>query len=634
MPILYKVMLVIGFFGLFTILVTGYASLQIKKTDTSYSALLDQESTAALYLARANRTMQSMRATIGDLMMSRTDQENNAILAELKKSKERFISYMDIAIKAMPEVKDIANLKVSVLKIVDDTCANSVDLGAKSSSEADIASSQLVFLKECKPAFATVAPEFTRVTDNAVNSANKQSDDLSGGTNRTITIALGMTAVGFILTIVLVVFAIRSWLIAPITRLVNSMGNLANGDLSTDVGGRERGDEIGTMARAVQIFKDNGLKAREVEKQANDARSQTEAERERSAASDRQRASEMAQATSGLAEGLKRLSSGDLTFELREPFASDFEGLRTDFNRAVEQLRSALAAVAGATSAIDSGSRELSHSANDLSKRTEQQAASLEETAAALNEITTNVANSTKRAEEARSMASEANRSARQSGEVVANAVDAMQRIEQSSSQISNIIGVIDEIAFQTNLLALNAGVEAARAGEAGKGFAVVAQEVRELAQRSAKAAKEIKDLIRNSADEVENGVQLVTATGEALKVIENHVVSINAQLDAIAVSAREQSVGLNEVNTAINQMDQVTQQNAAMVEEATAATAGLAREADNLRDMVGKFQLAGHKQGVVNAVVTTDGVSNRAVLAHERSKHVDSSVSRRFGRA
>jgi methyl-accepting chemotaxis protein len=169
-----------------------------------------------------------------------------------------------------------------------------------------------------------------------------------------------------------------------------------------------------------------------------------------------------------------------------------------------------------------------------------------------------------------------------------------MSKIEQSSNQISSIIGVIDEIAFQTNLLALNAGVEAARAGEAGKGFAVVAQEVRELAQRSAQAAKEIKELIRNSSGEVQSGVQLVSQTGEALKTIETYIVTINQHMDAIATSAREQSVGLSEVNTAVNQMDQVTQQNAAMVEETNAAGATLASEAGRLRELISQFQL-GH---------------------------------------
>jgi len=321
-------------------------------------------------------------------------------------------------------------------------------------------------------------------------------------------------------------------------------------------------------------------------------RPESAAERMRVAEIDRKRAQEMAQATSGLAEGLKHLSSGNLTFRLNQPFASDFETLRSDFNAAVGQLAASMRSVATATGSIDSGAREISQSAEDLSKRTEQQAASLEETAAALDQITTNVANSSKRTEEARHMAIEANKSARRSGEVVSEAVTAMQRIEESSSQISNIIGVIDEIAFQTNLLALNAGVEAARAGEAGKGFAVVAQEVRELAQRSAQAAKEIKGLIRNSVDEVSSGVKLVQDTGQALKVIEEQVITINAQLDAIATSSKEQSVGLAEVNTAVNQMDQVTQQNAAMFEESTAASASLASEVRRLREIISGFQV------------------------------------------
>lgn len=217
--------------------------------------------------------------------------------------------------------------------------------------------------------------------------------------------------------------------------------------------------------------------------------------------------------------------------------------------------------------------------------------------------------NSSKRADEARTIAVQANTSATQSGAVVADAVDAMGRIEQSSNQISNIIGVIDEIAFQTNLLALNAGVEAARAGDAGKGFAVVAQEVRELAQRSAQAAKEIKDLIRNSSVEVQSGVKLVRETGDALKTIEGFVVTINHHMDAIATSAREQSVGLSEVNTAVNQMDQVTQQNAAMVEETNAASATLANEAGRLRELISQFQLGGNSSSQAAALRQTASV-------------------------
>ena len=375
-------------------------------------------------------------------------------------------------------------------------------------------------------------------------------------------------------------------------RLTGTMSRLAGGDLDAAVDGESRPDEVGAMARAVKVFKDNAIHAKDLERESESQRNQTEEQRRRIAEQDRIRAEARAQATTSLADGLHQLAVGNLSFQLSQSFAEEFESLRADFNQAVVQLKDTMTSVSEATGSIDSGSREVSHSADDLSKRTEQQAAALEETAAALDQITANVANSSKRAEEARSVAIQANENAKQSGQVVANAVDAMGKIEQSSKQISSIIGVIDDIAFQTNLLALNAGVEAARAGEAGKGFAVVAQEVRELAQRSATAAKEIKDLIRNSSVEVASGVQLVSQTGEALKTIETSIVTINQHMDAIATSSREQSVGLNEVNTAVNQMDQVTQQNAAMVEEANAAGATLASEANRLRELIGQFDL------------------------------------------
>ena len=315
---------------------------------------------------------------------------------------------------------------------------------------------------------------------------------------------------------------------------------------------------------------------------------------------------------SALAEALSKLAQGNLTHRITAEFSAKTAALRSDFNETAAKLQGTLNAVSVAASGILSGSSEISTSSDDLSRRTEQQAASLEETAAALDQITVNVANSSKRTEEARSVAVQANTSAAQSEKVVSNAVDAMHKIEQSSNEISNIIGVIDEIAFQTNLLALNAGVEAARAGEAGKGFAVVAQEVRELAQRSAKAAKEIKDLIRNSSVEVQSGVKLVSETGEALKTIESYIVTINQHMDSIATSAREQSVGLAEVNTAVNQMDQVTQQNAAMVEESNAASATLAEEAGRLNQLISQFQLDSPQRH--NSSVKSAGANHRPV--------------------
>ena len=383
------------------------------------------------------------------------------------------------------------------------------------------------------------------------------------------------------------------FLARPLKGMARVMGQLSAGDTAIVIPGRDRKDEVGAMAGAVEIFRQGAIEKKKLEAEAEANRASAESERIATQQKAEADAGERLRiATSGLAAGLRRLASGDLAFALNEKFAPEFEPLREDFNRSVQQLGSTLLNISRSIDTMNAGTQEIASSSLDLSRRTEQQAATLEETAAALDEITVNVRNSTMRAEDAKKAAVDANQAAHCSGEVVVNAVDAMQRIEQSSGQISNIITVIDEIAFQTNLLALNAGVEAARAGEAGKGFAVVAQEVRELAQRSAKAAKDIKELISKSSGDVANGVKLVRQTGESLKTIESYVAAVNGHMGAIASSAQEQATGLAEVNTAVNQMDQTTQQNAAMVEETTSATSALASESEKLRELLGHFQL------------------------------------------
>ena len=290
--------------------------------------------------------------------------------------------------------------------------------------------------------------------------------------------------------------------------------------------------------------------------------------------------------------GLARLAAKDLTYRMSSDLPEAYRKLQTDFNEAIGQLEEAMQSVTGSTNAIHSGTEEISTAADDLSRRTEQQAASLEETAAALEEITTTVKKSAEGASHARQVVAAADEDARKSALVVRQAVEAMDAIAKSAQQISQIIGVIDEIAFQTNLLALNAGVEAARAGDAGRGFAVVASEVRALAQRSAEAAKEIKGLITASTRQVEQGVKLVGETGKSLERIMGQVTEINEVVGEIAAGAKEQATGLGEVNTAVNQMDQMTQQNAAMVEESTAATHSLSQEIAQLSDLIGQFQV------------------------------------------
>ena len=591
-PIIGKFIVIMAIFGVFSLVVALYGSSRVKYIDEAHTSLLEHESTAALMMARANRSLQATRGAIGDLMMARSEDAHAQAKTEIDKDTAKFDEFMVKAMAAVPANTALASLKADGLRLIKDVCGPAIAMSMAATELPAILKAQDEFLHGCQPQFDVMATKFASETDVVMKQADDRSHELEAMAESVSQIMLISVIAGVIAVTALGYAAIRSWLVLPIRRLEGTMTALAGGDLSTAIAGGDRKDEVGAMARAVQVFKDEGVRARELSREAEDAREAREADRLRGAEADRIRADAMAKATEGLASGLKRLSAGDLTAELREPFAPEFEGLRADFNSAVVQLRDTLGAVAVATSAIDSGSRELSGSADDLSKRTEQQAASLEETAAALDQITANVTNSSQRTEEARSMAVSANEAARRSAEVVTDAVNAMQRIERSSAQISSIISVIDEIAFQTNLLALNAGVEAARAGEAGKGFAVVAQEVRELAQRSAKAAKEIKELIRHSETEVHGGVELVSATGQALQVIEGHVAAINAQLDAIATSAKEQSAGLSQVNVAVNQMDQVTQQNAAMVEEANAASSSLATEAERLRHLIGRFQI------------------------------------------
>jgi methyl-accepting chemotaxis protein len=371
------------------------------------------------------------------------------------------------------------------------------------------------------------------------------------------------------------------------------MGRLAEGDYEQETPGTTSRDELGAMARAVSHFREAALERKEARRQQEmdrEAAEQDKAERdrERSAAD-----AERVMVVEKLATALAGLSGGDLTSRVEAAFDGEYAALKTDFNAAMATLRETIGQIRNDAVGVGVGADEISSAADDLSRRTEHQAASLEETAAALDQITATVRKTATSASEAQSMVTQTHEEARTTEVAVQEAIHAVGEIETASGQIGQIIGVIDEIAFQTNLLALNAGVEAARAGEAGKGFAVVASEVRALAQRSAQAAKEIKVLISASTDKVNQGVGLVGQTGHALTRILQRVDAISTIVAEISASAKEQSLGLAEVNIAVNQMDQVTQQNAAMVEQTTAAAHALKGQSKSLMGLVDTFRLS-----------------------------------------
>ncbi|ARM87262.1 methyl-accepting chemotaxis protein [Rhizobium sp. CIAT894] len=426
--------------------------------------------------------------------------------------------------------------------------------------------------------------------------------------------------------------ALLAWLMSrtivrPVVGMTAAMDRLAGGQNDIEVPAVERGDEIGRMAQSVLVFKQAAIEKLRLSGETD--RMRGEAERQRQA-SDEQKAREEGEiryAIDALAGSLAALADGDVAARIQTPFAPQYDSLRNDFNNAVEKLQAALQSVGRNASAINAGAGEIRSAADDLAHRTEQQAAAVEQTAAALEQVTTTVRDSARRAEDAGNLVERTRLGAEKSGDVVRKAVSAMQQIEKSSGEISNIIGVIDDIAFQTNLLALNAGVEAARAGDAGKGFAVVAQEVRELAQRSANAAKEIKALITTSGEQVIAGVSLVGETGKALEAIVAEVQEINRHVGAIVTATREQSIGLQEINTAVNNMDQGTQQNAAMVEEQTAASHALAQEASALDELLHQFKLG---QTVPASRATIAAANARPVASPARA--LAGKVTKAFG--
>ncbi|MGO8501710.1 methyl-accepting chemotaxis protein [Rhizobium leguminosarum] len=596
-----KIISVVALLGLITMAGLIYVISEFRRADAAYSAFIDHEAQASMLSARASASAVASVLQVSLLADMKPDtaefQKALAIPSKLPQARDRMKQALALVPSRKPAIDEI---QAGIDEI--ETLANKIIEQSKAKDSAGAQAN--VALINAK--LDALTPKMIANNDAMMAMLNDGGDALSASVNERIVFCLVLIGIAVLAAVGFSVVVAQIGIAGPMMQLRQRMTRLAEGDTTSDVSGLDRGDEVGQMAKAVSVFRDNAIERARIEARAEADRDVSDSERRDREAQKAREASELDRAVTALGDGLRRLAAGDLASHIAEPFVAHLDALREDFNNSVEKLNETLHTVGANARAIGAGANEIRSSADQLSQRTEQQSASVEETAAALEEITTTVRDAAKRAEEASQLVARTRLGAEKSGEVVRKAVSAMQQIEKSSGEISNIIGVIDDIAFQTNLLALNAGVEAARAGDAGKGFAVVAQEVRELAQRSAKAAKEIKALISTSGSHVQTGVSLVGETGKALDSIVQEVQEINQHVHAIAEASREQSIGLQEINTAVNTMDQGTQQNAAMVEESTAASHNLATEATALNNLLGQFRLTGTGGFTTSAPIAT----------------------------
>jgi methyl-accepting chemotaxis protein len=485
------------------------------------------------------------------------------------------------------EVQKMADLVAKYRKLANRLRFAQTQTGTLDAEQIKAAAAEATTLED---AMTTLGAELASHFHEAAEASYAQASDSAALTQREI-LAAGVAG---LLLGAMMAFGYTRSIARPIKDVTRTMHALATGDLTVEPAQANQRNEIGEMARAVLVFRDAAIDKARLEAEAARQRAlaeQTRADNERAQRDAIAREREIVADSVG--SGLSRLAAKDLRFRMSSDIPEVYRKLQSDFNAAIAQLEGAMASLAARGGAIHLGTCQISSATDDLSRRTEQQATSLEEAAATLDGVTKMVRHTADSTDHARALAGAAQADAEKSGEVIRRAVEAMGAIEKSSQQITQIISVIDEIAFQTNLLALNAGVEAARAGDAGRGFAVVASEVRALAQRSANAAKEIKTLISTSTSQVSQGVALVAETGGSLQRIVGQVTEINRIVAEIAASAKEQATAVMSVNESIGEMDKATQQNAAMAQESTAASHTLSNEAQHLAALIAEFEVA-----------------------------------------
>ncbi|MGO4735014.1 methyl-accepting chemotaxis protein [Bosea sp. 2KB_26] len=585
-------MLIVGLIGLAA---TILSSMQLSEVDSTYSELINSRSKATLATARSARAANDILAQAYKVIAypRETDGARNA-QSQLQRSYSQALELLKEGQSHLPVraaeydalTKQITDIKVGVDR--------ALHYGANDDNERALA-----VMDELDGKLTAVVSNITDFNNALGKDTETTSARLSSETKRTIAIVIGGSLLGLLIGLGGAMWMSAKSITGPLARLKGTMERLAASDFDAEIESQTRRDEVGEMARAVLIFKENGLEMRRLEAQTTEQERLSDAERRRNE-TERQRveaeramlAREQQHVVGLLAAGLEMLAQGDLTYRIDDNVATDYLKLRDDFNRAVNRLSETVATIQTTSVDVANAAREINMGADDLSKRTEEQASSLEETAATTEELAASVKASALSSRQAVLLANEATEVAEKGGAIVTDAVAAMARIELASRKISDITSVIDEIAFQTNLLALNAAVEAARAGDAGKGFAVVASEVRTLAQRSSEAAKDITSLISESGVEVAQGVGLVRSAGEALGKIVEASKKVSATVSDISAASAEQANGIDEMSQTVAHMDEMTQQNAALAEESAASASSLTGQIQRLNGLVSSFRI------------------------------------------
>jgi methyl-accepting chemotaxis protein len=615
--ILWKVLALVGVLSTVTIGGAVYSTNRMGYINDRYGDLLDGFGNANLAMARANRNLVYVDRSIYRLLAETAEAKNNEANQEILDSVGFFQKQIKAATRALPnEAAKISEIGERLDKVISVECADAIRLGM-STAPADFEPGLVKMHDVCDPALNKLMLDISALTNKLLKSSDEAADRTLEITNETIKYTYIFILVALFAIAGFAAYLAMSSISRPIKAIAETLEKLSRGQIDIEIPGTERRDEVGMIANAALRLRDQSRETLRIRKASDDAAADDAARAQRDHEEKSRAAAELASVVQRLGGALKSLAGGDLATNLEGPFSGAYAPLRDDFNAAMGKLNEAIGSVASTARVIEAGSEQILTASEDLARRAERQAGTLQDSSAAMRDLERAVSYTAEASTKTKNIIAATMVEATDSIDVVRGTEAAIERIKGSSEKISAIIGVIDEIAFQTNLLALNAGVEAARAGEAGRGFAVVASEVRALAQRSAAAAKEIKTLISHSANEVATGVDMVKATGTTFDRIKTQVSIVDGGIADIARKAVDQSDTLKKVNSAFTEIDETTQQNAAMAEEATAACRSLSQQCVELGQLVGKFRLrnapAEVERGLARATSSTAGSVKRS---------------------